>query len=221
VNAVVIVLWRPGDPHRERIWKLARRCWKDAGLDVVEADDPRGLYAARNTGARNSGNWDVAIFADADILLHDYGRAVQALGIAANGGSYVCAYSELEVLDERETKWIRRHADIERRSRAPGVVFTGSWVGCYAISREFFDELGGYDERFYPYYGQDAAIVHAASTLGRLERVPGVAYHLWHPPSLVGHPETGRADLWDRYKAATGDPDAMRELVGPLKEQLA
>ena len=210
---VIIVLWRPGDPCRERLWDYCRERWERLGLPIIEADDPRGLFAARNTGARAAGNWDSALFADADLALIDPESARAAIDLAKEG-CYVAPYDDLITLRKRDTEivldgeskieWARAH----RR-------YWGSWVGAFAIGRALFDEIGGFDERFAPYLGQDAAIIHAAATLGRLERIPGHAVHLWHRRGgdHLGHPRGGHPELWGRYRAATGDVVAMRKLL--------
>ncbi len=209
----MIVLWRPGDPWRERLWAYNRARWELTGLEIVEADDPRGMFAARNTGARKAGAWDVALFADADITLGDMSLAHAALTLAADGGGYVAAYTTLVALSRKGT--YRVLAGQALAAAATERIYPGSWVGAIAIGRPLFDELGGYDERFAPYAGQDIAIIHAASTLAHLERLPGLAVHLWHERGgeQLGHPAKGHPVLWERYKQATGDPDAMRELL--------
>ncbi len=211
MNAVIIVLWRPGDPWREQVWRYAHERWSQTGIRIVEADDPRGLWAARNTGARQAGDWDVALFTDADVVLAEPGQAAAALKLAADGGGYVSAYSELVTMGEQATWQLLAGGD----EMWPDRVYLDSWSGPYAIGRPLWNELGGYDERFAPYHGQDIAIIHAASTLAHLERVPGRAIHLWHPRDgeQIGHPATGHPELWGRYKDATGDPAAMRELL--------
>ncbi len=91
----------------------------------------------------------------------------------------------------------------------------GVWIGCFAIGRPLWDELGGFDERFAPWPGQDIAIIEAAGTLASLRRVDGIAYHLWHPSRAepARKPGEGTGDLWPRYTAATHNPEKMRELL--------
>jgi hypothetical protein len=212
VNAVVIILWRPGDPWRERLYAFTRPRWETLDLPIIEADDPRGLFAARNTGARAAGAWDAALFVDADIALVNNEHALEAIAVAASG-AYVAAYTDLITLSEGNTLDVLAGADLA--SARAEKRYWGSWVAAVAIGRALFDEIRGYDERFAPFSGQDVAIVHAAATLARLERVDGSAVHLWHPRGgeQLGHPPKAHPTLWPAYKRASGNPAAMRKLL--------
>ncbi len=208
----MIVPWVPGDPARERLWAYCRARWEAAGFEVVEGSDERGLWACRNEGARAAGVWDAAVFADADVALADPAQARAALAKAAAENAYVAAYSQLVMLSRAATEAVVGGGSLGGDAAH---VWYGVWIGCYAIGRALFDELGGYDERFAPWAGQDIAIIQAAATLGGLDRVQGTAYHLWHPsaPARGRQPGEGTGDLWPRYTAATGNPEAMRELL--------
>ena len=204
MKTAVCVLWHPGDPWREQVWRFTRERWRTHGFDPVTGSSPDGLYAARNQAARDAGDWDVALFADADIVLGT-GQADLALREAHRTGGYVAAYTVLHYLDETQTRQlVRGRAPLWDHGR------TGIWEAAFAITRGLWDELGGMDERFQGRMGQMTAFIHAAGTLATLSRVPGYAVHLWHPPV------TGREyapDLWARYTDATGHPDRMRELL--------
>ncbi len=218
MRAVVIVLWQPGDPWRERLWAYARARWEAIGLEVIEGT-AANLWQCRNAGARAAGAWDAAIFADADIVLAAPEQAHAALAKAVAANAYTACYSELDMLSEDDTRSVLAGANPNQVGVAHQ--WFGVWIGAYAIGRALWDDLGGYDERFAPYAGQDIAIIQAAGTLGGLDRVPGTAYHLWHEsaPARGRAPGEGTGDLWPRYTAATHHPEKMRELLAPLKAQ--
>lgn len=207
----VCVLWRPGDPWRERLWAYCRARWEAAGLKPTTAAGRGGLWAARNEAAAKAGEWDAALFADADITLGEPEQAWAALERAAASRSYV-AFSQLVDLSAEGTEQALAGTSLAECAAAD--IFYDSWIGAFAIGRPLWGELGGYDERFAPFSGQDVAIIHAAATLGSLERVAGDAYHLWHERGgdQPGHPPAG-SPLWPRYQAATGKPRAMRALL--------
>lgn len=91
------------------------------------------------------------------------------------------------------------------------------------IPREAFDALGGFDERFRGWGGEDASILRALDTLwGKHKSVNTAIYHLWHPK--IG--DTHRERRWDgqtkanpndrlasAYHRANRHPAAMRRLV--------
>jgi hypothetical protein len=212
VTFAVCVLWRPGNPQRERLWDYCRARWETAGFTPITAAGQGGLWAARNEAAAKAGEWDAAIFADADMTLAEPEQAWAALEQAAAGRRYVAAFTTLDALGPESTVTVLEGASFD--GIEPLQRYHGSWVGAYAIGRSLWNELGGYDERFAPFSGQDVAIIHAAATLGVLERIPGTAYHLWHERGgeqlghLPSHPSLGA-----RYEAATGDAAAMRELL--------
>ncbi len=98
------------------------------------------------------------------------------------------------------------------------------------LPREAFEQVGGWDERFCGWGGEDHAAMRATDTLyGPHKTLPGRVFHLWHP--MLG--SQGKADLVDwrerrwegqagagnnndlsyRYYHAFGNPALMRRLV--------
>ncbi len=196
--SVVIVPYRGGDPVREANWHRARAQWESRGFTVV-VGDPGGEWRtarARNIAARKAGGWETAVFADADILLEKPEQALGALELAASTGGYVVCYETLCYLNEKRV--------VYHRAKGP-------WICAFAIRRDLWELLGGFDERFPGNDNEDISFLTAARTLGPgMGRVGGLAFHQWHEPRtdrLVG------GELAQRYKDANGDPDLMRELV--------
>jgi len=196
-KVAVCVLYWGDDPQRAACWRYARARWLRWGFGLIlEGDARAGSSTARNRAAAGAA-WDVAVFADADVVL----------GWERQEGGYVCAYSEFARLDRQATADVLAGGPLPRKTARFDV---GIWEGCFAIGRPLWEQLGGFDERFAGRAGQGPAFVHAAATLARLERVPGPAYHLWHPPGL---PQGRAEDLWPRYRDANGNPAAMRALL--------
>ena len=83
------------------------------------------------------------------------------------------------------------------------------------ITRACFEVVGGLDERFKNWGGEDDALAMALDTLcGRHYRLDGVIYHLWHPPAGPEHEYyDDNIRLFQQYKAASGDPASMRQLI--------
>lgn len=89
--------------------------------------------------------------------------------------------------------------------------------GLNALKRNAFDAVGGYDERFIGWGGEDEAFAYAMDTLiGTHVRLDGEMVHFWHPfvgPEGNPHYETNYA-LYKQYKEARGDVQSMRKLIG-------
>lgn len=108
----------------------------------------------------------------------------------------------------------------------------GHWYGAMIqiMPREAFENVGGWDERFRGWGGEDHAAMRAMDTLYCLHKtLPGQVLHVWHPQigpqgqaALVnwknrmweGQSETGvNNKLSHRYYAAQNRPEMMRKLV--------
>lgn len=90
--------------------------------------------------------------------------------------------------------------------------------GIVVAAREAWDTVGGFDERFVGYGGEDFALGHALSTCaGRPHRESAPLWHLWHP-GQPGYDPSGRLPiearrLLARYRAATRSTATMRALL--------
>jgi glycosyltransferase involved in cell wall biosynthesis len=108
----------------------------------------------------------------------------------------------------------------------------GHWYGAMIqiCSRKAFYTVGGWDERFVGWGGEDSAAMRAMDTLYGLHKtLPGQVLHIWHPqigPSGVaeivhwkermweGQAETNVNDhLNEEYYGAWMRPERMRKLV--------
>jgi FkbM family methyltransferase len=211
-------------PLRERNRKWVTAYWKAqvpeatvvAGIDPGPGDFNRAR--ARNAGAAAApANTEVFVFADADgIVGPEHLR--QAVRIAAAGmpASPACW---LEILLDEEAAAVCAGDP----SVAPGIrkdpcrgVCGLDYYLINAISRKQFAEVGGYDERFADYGGEDLSLAAVVRTLlGGPASVDAHAYHLQHETPIGGREQLTPATEAHqaRYRAAEGDAAAMRALI--------
>ena len=222
LTAVVLVPWRAGNDHRERVWRFVRDRWSELGLPIVEGDvpGPFNRSAARNAAARAAGDWDVAVFVDADTIAEEF-VVRQGLELAATSGRIVVPHDEYlglstrgtaEVLAGKRQGWSRVQRHMER---AP--------LGVLIVPRAAWDTLDGFDERFVDWGGEDVAFGIAARTLVGVDRLAGRIWHLWHPidSTKLEYVRAGGVELRARYGKAAGDAAAMRALIAERRERAA
>lgn len=212
MKTVVLMPWRPGERHRERAFAFALDRW--AAFAPVLIGDNEGEFnraAARNAAAALT-NWDVAIFVDADTVVRSWNAVVRGVEIAGHTEGVVLPHDKYVALTatgsallyRREGGW--RH--VKRKvENVP--------LGVAVVHRAAFETLGGFDERFQSWGGEDVAFIAAARTLVEFERIPGTIYHLWHPndPTKRAYVEAKGGPLRQRYREADGNRALMRALL--------
>jgi hypothetical protein len=215
----VCVPYRPVDEEREGNLLRTRRQWDELGWPVFLGDHPGpfSLTHARNDAASQT-DADVLVFSDCDILLADPRQAEEAVSVAYHHDVYTIMFSRLRVLDWEATRNVRQGANPATQPVLETAALT--WVGCFAISRSLYNQVGGFDKRFCGWGAQDIAFLCAASTLGGnhgKQRVAGDAFHLRHHPMWDDPADnpTGLQDnlLGNRYLAADGNVEAMLSIL--------
>jgi hypothetical protein len=128
---------------------------------------------------------------------------------------WVVAYQDYLQLTGRDTRELLTKAPTDRlvRPMRPRWTTDQGNAGMLVMTREAFDRVGGYDERFEKWGWEDWAIADALGTLvhGQV-REPGFVLHLCHPRPLDQTKKQG-GELMGRYTYARGDRDAMAALT--------
>jgi predicted glycosyltransferase involved in capsule biosynthesis len=178
---VVCVPYRPDTPERIANWDRTREQWE--GWEVFHYDSDGETFAraqACNRAADMAGNWDVAVFADSDLLLANVSQAATALKVARKNRGYVVCYDVFYYLNEKMSRRVRKGAQ-----PIPDMAYyslTQIYGGMFAIHRRLWDSLRGFDERFKSWGGEDGNFLTRVDETGtRKNRVVGAAYHLKHP----------------------------------------
>lgn len=209
-KTIVVAPWRSrGDRHREAAWGMARDGWK--GWALFTADDggePFSRAASINQAVAEHPA-DVYVIVDADILI-DHAQVEAAIDLAAHAPGLVVAFDRWAHLTEEGTGHV---LDGYMGSWEPFVDVTfPSISACIVVNHETWELTGGFDARFRAWGGEDVAFALACETLaGPIRKVPGTAWHLYHPPDS-NRPEAN-FDLMRQYEAACGNPDAMRAVM--------
>jgi len=193
------------DEHRRAAWEVCSRYWARCGLEVIAGTGGESRAAARNAAARLVAlEQDVLLFAVADTAV-PLAQLREAVNLARTGDCMVLAFRTVY-------RALQNHAPLDDLlSRPRGYRVSNCSNGVLAVSRRLWEELGGFDERFSAWGGEDRAFLYAAATLRDQEDVPrvhGHAVHLWHPPARdatrpsLAYRSNVRLAL--RYKAASG-----------------
>jgi glycosyltransferase involved in cell wall biosynthesis len=236
--AICVPFIDTGCEWRRRAKDFTAAHWDLLGVLVVYGTSdaqPINRSAARNDAARQT-DADVIVFCDADTWI-DIEAFWQMVERAGETDRLVHGYTKHMHLSRKATE-----ATLDGRTVKSGQVILNQPLGIVAVSRSLLDLVGGFDERFIGWGGEDRAFQFACDTLaGPGERIDAMSYHLWHPNA----PEKGRGTatrkrniaLAVRYKEAAGqirsvgplprtrskvpDPEAMRRLLsepgGPLR----
>jgi hypothetical protein len=226
VNRVVILApRRAGDPVRDKVWEFVRERWSALGWPIYEGHHDDGLFnasAARNAAAKEAGDWDIAVFIDADTIPRDLGRITEAVALAARSGALVRPFRTYVNLDEDASAKVLATGELPTAPRRPAKWLNGvksltdATGGVAIVPRKLFDAVGGYDERFRGWGSEDTAFSLACSALGGLKVTLGEVWHLWHPQQ-ERNPENAQykanVALRKRYEVARRRPESMRRLI--------
>jgi hypothetical protein len=190
---VFLVPRREDHGWRDRLWTVARARWERLFPDwpVVEGhhtDGPWNRASAVNTAAAQAGDWDIGIVIDADVMV-DRDQVAAAVETAQRTGRVTWAHRGWRELTEDATKTYLGNPGLlmkptltipQAHIRKENPI---SWSCCMVVPRKAWDALGGMDERFRGWGGEDTAFAAAVQGLLGHERIEGFVWNLWHPRS--------------------------------------
>lgn len=221
LNVQICVPWRPDNGHRDRVWEYCQARWLDLNLGWpivcgITADEPLNRSKARNFAAAGGTDWDVAVFTDADNLPATAEQVVLAVSLAAKHQCQVFAHNLRFGLDEATTEAVLNGEDLPLSSATE--MDYNTFSGVWAVGRQIWDQVGGFDERFIGWGFEDLCFMLAAETMaGQKRRVDGLLYHLWHPRDRAlqeGSPTySGNEALWRHYLSVFGRREEMKRLL--------
>lgn len=225
MKAVILVGLRRGQPERDRNWAHNRARWEQLGIPIYEGyheeDGPYCMSIASNRAAERAGSWDVCLYVGADFYTGTLAQVQRALTKADASQRLVFAHDHLTMLEEDESEAVASGKTIHPR----GTRHSNTFSGAIAVPRALWDAVGGFDERFVGWGGEDLAFWSACCAIGRrFDRIPGDMFHMWHPRTREdneGSPTYPSNDvLMRRYINAKGNRSEMLNILheegGPL-----
>jgi glycosyltransferase involved in cell wall biosynthesis len=199
----VLIPYRPDSGHRDRLWAhLSNEYWSALPQYRPYLEEgPQGPFnrsAAINAAARRAGNWDVAVIADSDTWAPPE-QLDEAVRLARRTGRLVSSLTSVVQLSQDYTESLLSGTPgtlSTERVRTLDIETESSMI---VVPRVLWERIGGFDEKFVGWGGEDNAFWRAATILGGAPlRVDGSAFHLWHDV----------ADIIERKM----DPGYMRNL---------
>lgn len=237
MSTEIIVPWRAGCPHRERIWDWlsSRYAAEYPHLRVTLAPEPENRCEALRRGeavpwvkalaftpALQASDAEIVVMADADVWSDGLDEAIAAV---RGGAEWATPHGEVLRLTEEATEAVLGGGDPEgqplEQRPYPGVLGGGFVVA----RRETLLEVP-MDPRFKGWGGEDESWGFALwHLLGPPKRLGRPLYHLWHPPQERITRRRGSTESWrlrKRYSAAArSGPDAFQALLEEANDALA
>lgn len=187
MKTVVLVPYRSDSDRRDRLWDFTRdwlqRHHHDWPILVGESPDgPFNRSAAINHAAAQA-DWDIAIISDADTVVPP--RQLRAAHARASLDDRLCAaFTSVAELTQVSTEHLLTTGDVNlctleiEHLRTIDIETQSSVLVC---NRFLWDKIGGFDEKFVSWGGEDNAFWKAATIVGGSpHRIFGHAFHLWH-----------------------------------------
>jgi hypothetical protein len=212
--------------HHERAlvaeWTIARWRALCPDAEICIGEDVSGDALCNRSRMRNNAvkqaTRDVLLIVDADVCIYHPAEltALSALSREVGMATYFrylpLRYDEtVDLLSESPDVRLPIPHGIESRSAS----FAGAM---FCITRKYFDQIGGFDERCVGWGCEDPIMLLAIETFcGPIVRVPYYLYHLWHAngadKNAMSPTYLRNRELWEKYNLAQGDPVAMRRVI--------
>lgn len=224
MKVVILVPRRADHGRRDQLWEYVKGRWDDEQPDwpIHEGHQEEGPFnrsMAINRAATAAGDWDVAVIADSDSFVGK-DQIEAAVVTCAHTGQMTLAFEWWNALNETMSDQIM---DGFAGYWETGIIASvqGTCSSMLAVPRSLWDAVGGFDEGFIGWAGEDIAFWRACEALGGgTQRVPGVCWHLYHQSADRPHIAENIARC-ERYGAVANDPIAMRALIAELKAEVA
>lgn len=196
MNVSIVCAWKDMGDHARRIshaWTRDYWTWHFPEAELIEATPEPFTRAAGLNAAIKQATGDVILQADPDSIIPPE-TARLAVRLAAAHDGLVVPYDRYLYLTEFATRRLHETGDAWLDFWDTDVEDTGlGGAGpVTAFSRRTWELVGGYDERFGLWGGDDAAFAYACDALvGPERRIPGPVLHSWHPrlpESVPGSP---------------------------------
>lgn len=213
---LVVIPWRPAPtrvPAFERVRAWYASALPEAEIVTVDSDDDVFVLAAcRNLGVSLAAPDRVVVISDADTI-PEREPLRAAIAAAASSGRVHLPYDEYRWLGPYGSAQVEAGVPLEDSAFE---LVRGACSGVYVTTPRTWWSHGGQDPLFRGWGFEDAAWFLAHETLlgEPPRRHPGRVFALHHEPEVrAGARFEANEQRMGRYRAASGDPEAMRQLV--------
>ena len=221
--SIIIPFQTDNGPRAEAfkwIKKYYARVMPEAELCVGIINGRKINKAKAVNSAAKKATRDIFVIADADIV-YDPNLIVEAVKLLKKR-VWVVPFTKIYNVERQGTERLLNtrpkwpiDVNFEECTKA-NWLYAGFAGKLFVISRENFEAVGGFDERFIGWGGEDDAFSYAVRTLGsKIVNMDGEIFHLWHPSSSYETNPNGieNGNLLNRYKRASGNKTEMLKLI--------
>lgn len=194
---VLLVPFSSNDPSRQRIWGHTHS-WLKQTLDYpmfIGEQHPKvpaeyNLSLARNDASQKAGDWDVAIFNDADTVINP-DQIKNGVKLAWETGAVVYPYVERWELDFIGTEMLLDNEHSDWQSHLNKYTTSQPLGGCIIVRRDMWELVRGFDSGFVGWGHEDGAFAIASEVLSgkKIKRIQGKSLHLEHTKAPAKNPE--------------------------------
>lgn len=212
----ILMPWRDiGDTWRNQAfqWITSRYRWMLPDAELILGSDTQPVFniseARNNAFLKSTG--DVLLFADTDTYI-PIEQIEAGISLLQQDAAWVIPYGTLRYynLTRRQTSYILKFPHTRPLPEPSDPEHWDhkitSWSGLVMLNRDAYERVGGFDEGFVGWGGEDNAFQIALDlTVGPLQRAEGYALHFWHPRGAADFSQPfwpQNKERLDRYKAA-------------------
>jgi glycosyltransferase involved in cell wall biosynthesis len=230
-NVSLIIAYRPDQGPRDQIFKHVRRFYAKyfPKMEICIGESDTELFnksQAINRAAKRA-RGDILVIVDADVIFAPtiISKSIELL----ENSPLIIPFQRIHYINETNTKKILETGQLWPINGGADNFVVDATNGNYeyislvnVIKRETFEAIGGYDERFYGWGGEDDAFNVTVNTMcGNHIRLNQDVYHLWHPPAPGNHHYSKERhvnyrinmELRDRFFSARGDKEEIQHLI--------
>jgi len=158
----------------------------EPGVRTIQMDEPPGSRFNKsrlfNAGVRVA-TAPYLLLHDADILVPQ-NYVSTCVGVFQQGWDAFCPIRFLFYLSQAQTADFIRDTCVSSLSTRQPEIRQNFAGGSVAITRKAFDQIGGFDETFEGWGGEDVEFLHRARKTKFFVGNLAPALHLWHPPAI-------------------------------------